>query len=860
MALSDYKIKFQIEGETRDIDQALDRVYGRMNNIGGAATAAFGGFIPVAQAAAVAVGAIGLAAAGVGVAMFNLTKSTAEFGSEIYDASQKTGLGATAISSLKAAAETSGSSLEAVTKGIAKFAKEYKGTSGDLQGELGKVMQKIADARPGFEQLQLAQKAFGKSGAELIPIIRSFDGDLPGLIKHMEELGVTIDDQAAYAADAFGDQMDLLNMQLAGVGRTIGTVLMPEFTRMAGYISNWLVQNKSEVESFAGRVGAVFSNLIRGFTTVVNFVRENETSLRVGLALITGGSSEIAIQGGGWFLNTISTPRKTFGAEATGEVYRSMTNDPGGTKGGKGIKPPKENDSEFRKFFTEMGFVVGRTFGAALNKGSLHPSGLAADIRIGGKTDDQIAKLIAAALEKGYRLVDERVRPAGQKGWTGPHLHFERTGSETPSRFLDGRYGSVPTGYLRGLDARRTGRVAGGATAVSEWEQQESDKRIAIAIRESERKKEIGHATTNYLIGEGERQIEALLAQGLDDDAIKQMREVSGLKIQTLQDELEALKEVHAQQKEGSEAQRDAWHKVELKTIELQAAEAESARVLEKAILDVKIARDEITDATRKYREELEKLREVNLASPGLYDKPNPVDAKGRPTFGSDGNAIDYATKGERALEASSNWLKDLPLDTLNQFAEGIGAVVENLILMGSAGENAMAKLTASVLAGVSRQATVLAIKHLAFGIAALTPWGAAEYGPASNQFMAAALFGSIAVGTGVAGRAIAGNKFNGGGSSGTSSSIGSGRNYDNQQPYQRASETAFYSGTRDPHTARLAAAVERLDRKLASMSPGDVLTAGARQRRGFIGNEAVSDIRSSRVRGTDVAKAMGMR
>src|SRR5678816_1056720 len=45
-------------------------------------------------------------------------------------------------------------------------------------------------------------------------------------------------------------------------------------------------------------------------------------------------------------------------------------------------------------------------------------------------------------------------------------------------------------------------------------------------------------------------------------------------------------------------------------------------------------------------------------------------------------------------------------------------------------------------------------------GIAALTPWGAAVYGPAPLHFKSAALFGSIALVAGVAGRGVAGGAF----------------------------------------------------------------------------------------------------
>lgn len=96
----------------------------------------------------------------------------------------------------------------------------------------------------------------------------------------------------------------------------------------------------------------------------------------------------------------------------------------------------------------------------------------------------------------------------------------------------------------------------------------------------------------------------------------------------------------------------------------------------------------------------------------------------------------------------------------VNGLAQGIGGLVQNWVLMGNTGPNAMRKMVASVLAGVAAQAAVQAIMFTAYGIAALTPWGAAIYGPASQWFIAAALMASIATVTGLAGRAVAGNVF----------------------------------------------------------------------------------------------------
>lgn len=123
----------------------------------------------------------------------------------------------------------------------------------------------------------------------------------------------------------------------------------------------------------------------------------------------------------------------------------------------KRINAPNQSDKDFRDFFTQRKFKVNRTFGKAINPGSLHPYGLAADVDINGKSDDEIGALVEDALNNGYRVFDERVKQPGVKQ-TGPHLHFERNNGQRASKFIDGRYGSRNLDYLNGLDQTRLGK------------------------------------------------------------------------------------------------------------------------------------------------------------------------------------------------------------------------------------------------------------------------------------------------------------------------------------------------------------------------------------------------------------------
>lgn len=110
-------------------------------------------------------------------------------------------------------------------------------------------------------------------------------------------------------------------------------------------------------------------------------------------------------------------------------------------------------------------------------------------------------------------------------------------------------------------------------------------------------------------------------------------------------------------------------------------------------------------------------------------------------------------------VDASKNFktdFGDVIGSAISDLAFGIGNLVEQYVLLGETGPAALRKLLAATLAHLSAEAAVKAVFQLAEGFAALF------YNPAeaAAHFTSAALFGSIAAGTAVAGRAVAGDLF----------------------------------------------------------------------------------------------------
>lgn len=114
------------------------------------------------------------------------------------------------------------------------------------------------------------------------------------------------------------------------------------------------------------------------------------------------------------------------GSAATGGGPRGKNVGAGG-KSRPGGKATSDRYKDIAKAGRGLGFHVTSTTGGTHNSGSLHAKGRAVDFSVKGKSDAQVKSFISSMRAKGYRVKDERVRPAGQKVWSGPHIHVSDT-------------------------------------------------------------------------------------------------------------------------------------------------------------------------------------------------------------------------------------------------------------------------------------------------------------------------------------------------------------------------------------------------------------------------------------------------
>lgn len=114
------------------------------------------------------------------------------------------------------------------------------------------------------------------------------------------------------------------------------------------------------------------------------------------------------------------------------------------------------------------------------------------------------------------------------------------------------------------------------------------------------------------------------------------------------------------------------------------------------------------------------------------------------------------------------------PLDQIGKnafmgFAEGIGATVQNFVLLGKTGPAVIRRLLAEQLAAIAKEAAVNAIKELALGFGSLF----VNPAKAAGHFTSAALWASLAGGAAIVGRAIAPSQGGAGGGTGAEASGG---------------------------------------------------------------------------------------
>lgn len=257
----------------------------------------------------------GLTVAGALTAIEVAFKKAIDHADELGKAAQKIGVPVEELSKLEYAAELSGLKLEDLTGGFGKLAKAMSLAAGGSEdakkgfntigvavtgasGVLRPISDVVADIAGKFENMKdgagktaLAIDIFGKSGANLIPLLNSGAKGLKEMYAEAEQLGLVITDKTYKAAESFNDNLTRLGKVSQGMTLTVMAQLVPALQTLSGMLFD-AARNSGMLSEASDKTQTALTVMtttalyaitgLKGLADVLNTVNEIATNIGAG--------------------------------------------------------------------------------------------------------------------------------------------------------------------------------------------------------------------------------------------------------------------------------------------------------------------------------------------------------------------------------------------------------------------------------------------------------------------------------------------------------------------------------------------------------------------------------------------------
>lgn len=232
----------------------------------------------VSRGMAVAAASFAAASLGMGVAI----KSALSQADNMGKAAQKMGIPVEELSKLQHAAALSDVSLEQLGTGVGKLSKNLVESLGnpstaaarslaalgisakDSAGQIrptsdviSDIAEKFAGMKDGAGKTALAMFLFGKSGADLIPMLNSGKVGLQEMKDEAAKLGLVITDKTAKSAEAFNDNLTKLRAAGQGVALVITARLAPALADISSRFISFVKDNDLVTKAADGLTRAI---------------------------------------------------------------------------------------------------------------------------------------------------------------------------------------------------------------------------------------------------------------------------------------------------------------------------------------------------------------------------------------------------------------------------------------------------------------------------------------------------------------------------------------------------------------------------------------------------------------------------
>lgn len=240
---------------------------------------------------------------------------------ELGKASQKFGVPVEQLSALKFAADLADVSFESLGKGLAKLskaildgavnpggeaAKAFKSLGisvRDANGQIkptdeifGAIAEKFSQMEDGAGKTATAIKLFGRSGADLIPLLNEGQKGIKALTDEAKKLGIVISQETAAKAQEFNDTLKRIHTISDALYLKIAESLLPGLQKLA----NAFLQAKQDgggLDDFVKGLGEVFDGFVQDVlriqTGIANFGRVLSALMAVASAVPQGWAAVV---------------------------------------------------------------------------------------------------------------------------------------------------------------------------------------------------------------------------------------------------------------------------------------------------------------------------------------------------------------------------------------------------------------------------------------------------------------------------------------------------------------------------------------------------------------------------------------
>lgn len=146
----------------------------------------------------------------------------------------------------------------------------YQNSDGTLRNSADVMMDvadKFAEMDDGAQKAQMATELFGKSGADLIPMLNGGSAGLKEMGDQADRLGVTLDGNTARAAEQFNDNITILKSGVQGFANQVMTGLLPSLNNLGNEMVA-TAENGDQMASAADGVVAILKGVVTVGVTV----------------------------------------------------------------------------------------------------------------------------------------------------------------------------------------------------------------------------------------------------------------------------------------------------------------------------------------------------------------------------------------------------------------------------------------------------------------------------------------------------------------------------------------------------------------------------------------------------------------